>query len=163
MWYLIALAATITGVIIFFHWYSYRSLKHTIIGRQRWDLNVCCGRIDGGGPNSDIVKHDDIPNFVQLDNIYRLPFADAQFEAVLCSHTVEHIDYPQRFDRELRRVGKNVVYILPPIWDLAAALNIWEHKWQILSVRKVHRQLPPRVPLPFARRLQARIGQRISA
>jgi hypothetical protein len=81
----------------------------------------------------------------------------------LCSHTVEHIDYPQRFDRELRRVGKNVVYILPPIWDLAAALNIREHKWLILSVRKVHRQLPPRVPLPFARRLQASIGQRISA
>jgi len=70
---------------------------------------------------------------------------------------------PNRFDRELRRVAKNVVYVLPPIWDLAAALNIWEHKWTFLTLRKVHKTLPRRVRLPFARRLQARIGQRITA
>jgi SAM-dependent methyltransferase len=163
MWYLLALAVTITVVIVFLHWYSYRYLKRSIIQWQRWDLNICSGTTDGGGINADIVKHDDIPNFVLLESVYRLPFEDSQFEAVLCSHTVEHLDYPQRFDRELRRVGKNVTYILPPIWDVAAALNIWEHKWLILSVRKVHDKLPARIPLPFARKLQARIGQRISA
>ena len=82
---------------------------------------------------------------------------------MLCSHTAEHVDYPRRFDRELRRVGKNVVYVLPPIWDLAAALNIWEHRWLFFTVRKVHFKLPRAIPLPFARRLQARIGQRINA
>ena len=78
-------------------------------------------------------------------------------------HTAEHVAYPQRFDRELRRVAKNVVYVLPPIWDLAAALNIWEHRWIFLTVRKVHHRLPARIPLPFARRFQARIGQKITA
>ena len=163
MWYFMAFAVTVTAIVVFLHWYSYRCLKHSIVRRQSWDLNICCGKIDGGGVNADIVRHNDIPNFVLLESIYHLPFPDGVFQTVLCSHTAEHLEYPQRFDRELRRVARDVTYILPPIWDLAAALNIWEHKWLMLSVRKVHRKLPPRLPLPFARKLQARIGQRISA
>lgn len=161
--YLLILVATVTLVIVFLHWYSYRHLKSSIISRRTWDLNICCGNTDGGGVNVDIVAHGELPNFVQVDNIYQLPFPDGQFETVLCSHTTEHIDYPNRFDRELRRVAKNVVYVLPPAWDLAAALNIWEHKWMFLTLRKVHYSLPPRIKLPFARKLQARIGQRIAA
>jgi SAM-dependent methyltransferase len=163
MLYLLALIATATGIIVFLHWYSYRHLKLAIIARRRWDLNICCGTTDGGGVNVDIVKHADLPNFVKVDNIYSLPFRDAEFDTVLCSHTIEHIEYPRRFDRELRRVAKNVVYIIPPVWDLAAAFNIWEHRWIFLTVRKVHSRLPRRVELPFARRLQARIGQRVTA
>ena len=67
------------------------------------------------------------------------------------------------FDRELRRVAKEVVYVLPPVWDIAAALNIWEHRWLFLTLRKEHRTLPRCMPLPFARKLQARIGQRVAA
>jgi SAM-dependent methyltransferase len=163
MWYLISYAMTVTAIIVFLHWYSYRCLKQAIIARQRWDLNICSGKTDGGGINADITQHAELRNFVLLDSIYRLPFADGQFETVLCSHTLEHVEYPRRFDRELHRVGKKVVYIVPPVWDLAAALNIREHKWLILSLRKVHDRLPPLVLLPFARRLQARIGQKISA
>jgi hypothetical protein len=163
MWSFLALVATSAALIVFLHWYSYRYLKGEITSRKRWDLNICCGRIDGGGINADIVRYGDIPNFVKIDNIYCLPFRDREFETVLCSHTLEHVDCPERFDRELRRVGLHVVYILPPIWDLAAALNIREHKWLMLVVRKVHTQVPLRIPLPFARRLQARIGQKISA
>ncbi|MEL6215445.1 MAG: hypothetical protein AAFQ99_07200, partial [Pseudomonadota bacterium] len=73
------------------------------------------------------------------------------------------IDDPDRFDAELRRVGKKVTYVLPPVWDLAAALNVLEHRWIFLSARKIHDRLPPRVPLPFARRIQARLGQKIAA
>jgi hypothetical protein len=59
--------------------------------------------------------------------------------------------------------GVNVVYVLPPSWDPVAALNIWEHKRLFLTVRKVHHTLPRCTPLPFARKLQARIGQRVTA
>ncbi|MEM8983977.1 MAG: methyltransferase domain-containing protein [Pseudomonadota bacterium] len=152
-----------TVVIVFLHWYSYHYLKKSIIGRRSWDLNICCGTTDGGGVNVDIVKHADVSNYVQVESIYDLPFEDGQFETVLCSHTAEHVEYPDRFDRELRRVGKNVVYILPPIWDLAASFNVLEHRWLFLSVRKVHKQLPRRVRLPFARALQAKVGQKIAA
>ncbi len=159
----LALVATVTIIIVFLHWYSYSHLKTRIVSGRRWDLNICCGTVDGGGVNADIVQHADVPNFVQVKNIYRLPFEDGQFETVLCSHTAEHVDDPDRFDAELRRVGREVVYVLPPVWDLAAAFNIMEHRWIFLNVRKIHRRLPRRVPLPFARRIQARLGQRIAA
>ena len=163
MLYLLVFVTTVTLIILFLHWYSYRYLKHSIIRRQVWDLNICCGTVDGGGINADIMQHADVPNYVHIDDIYRLPFADGPFETGLCSHTAEHVDYPQRFDRELRRVGRQVVYILPPVWDLAASLNIAEHKWLFWTIRKVHTTLPPRIPLPFARKFQARVGQRIAA
>ena len=163
MLYFLALVATITAIIVFLHWYSYGYLKKNIVARRTWDLNVCCGTTDGGGVNVDIVQHADEPNFVHVENIYQLPFEDQQFDTVLCSHTIEHVEYPRRFDRELRRVAKEVVYVLPPAWDLAAALNVLEHRWLFLTVRKVHRTLPRCMPLPFARRLQARIGQRVTA
>ena len=163
MLYSLTFAVVITVIIVFLHWYSYHSLKNSIIARGNWDLNICCGKVGAGKVNADIIRHGDVPNFVLVENIYRLPFADGQFDTVLCSHTAEHVDYPRRFDRELRRVGRDVVYVLPPIWDLAAALNIWEHRWLFLTVRKVHHKLPRAVPLPFARRLQARVGQRINA
>lgn len=163
MWYFLVVVVTVTGIIVFLHWYSYSLLKTEITSRRTWDLNICCGTVDGGGVNADIVQHADLPNFVKIENIYQLPFEDGQFETVLCSHTAEHVDYPRRFDRELRRVGKQVVYVLPPAWDLAAALNIWEHKWIFLTIRKVHYRLPRCMPLPFARQLQARIGQRVTA
>ncbi len=160
---LTGLVVTITAIIIFLHWYSYRHLKASIISRRTWDLNICCGTTDGGGVNVDIVQHADVPNFVRVDNIYALPFADGQFDTALCSHTAEHVDDPVAFDCELNRVARQVVYILPPIWDLAAALNVVEHRWLFLTIRKVHHRLPRRVPLPLAQRLQARIGQRIAA
>lgn len=161
--YFLCLVATVTAIIIFLHWYSYRHLKSAIIQRRRWDLNICCGKTDGGGVNVDIEQHAELPNFLKVDNIYQLPFADGAFETALCSHTIEHIDHPERFDTELRRVAKEVVYILPPTWDLAAALNIWEHKWLFLTFRKVRYTLPAHVRLPFAQNLQSRIGQRVRA
>ena len=158
-----ALVVAVTIIVVFLHWYSYRHLKTKIVASRSWDLNICCGTVDGGGVNADIMQHADVPNFVQVKNIYRLPFEDNQFETVLCSHTAEHIDDPDRFDAELRRVGREVIYVLPPVWDLAAAFNILEHRWIFLNLRKIHRTLPRRVPLPFARQIQARLGQRIAA
>ncbi|MEM9173088.1 MAG: methyltransferase domain-containing protein [Pseudomonadota bacterium] len=150
-------------LLIVLHWISYRWLKVRIVASQRWGLNICCGNTDGGGINADIVKHSDVPNFVALTDIYCLPFEDGQFETVLCSHTAEHIEDVERFDAELRRVGKEVVYILPPIWDLGAAFNVLEHRWIFLSMRKRHTRLPKRVPVPFARHIQAWLGQKIHA
>ncbi|MEN7343350.1 MAG: methyltransferase domain-containing protein [Pseudomonadota bacterium] len=163
MWPFVILAVTVTAIIVFLHWYSYSHLKTSIVSARTWDLNICCGKVDGGGVNADIMRHADVPNFVKVDNIYALPFDDDQFDTVLCSHTAEHVDDPDRFDRELQRVGREVVYVLPPVWDLAAAFNVLEHRWIFLSMRKVHRKLPRRLKLPFARTIQARVGQRLNA
>jgi len=142
---------------------SYGYLKARIIRKRRWGLNICCGKTDGGGVNADIVKHEDLPNFRKISQIYDLPFEDRTFRWVLCSHTVEHLDDPEKFDRELRRVGRNVLYILPPLWDLSAAFNLLEHKWIFLTLKKGHLRLPRYVKLPFARTLQRLLGQKIAA
>ncbi len=83
---------------------SYRVLKARILRRRKWDLNICCGRTDDG-LNADIVRHADVPRFVQIGSIDRLPFKDGSFETVLCSHTMEHVENPDAFSRSSRRVG----------------------------------------------------------
>ncbi|WP_319559010.1 methyltransferase domain-containing protein [Marispirochaeta sp.] len=142
---------------------SYRILKKRILASASWDLNICCGKTDGGGINADIVRHAEVPNFIQIDDIYRLPFRDKQFQRVLCSHTMEHVDDPEAFIRELKRVGEEITIVIPPLYDISAALNIFEHKWIFLSFRKRHYSLPRFVRLPLALRIQKRWGQLLRA
>ena len=160
--YVLAVVAAVVLLIYLLNYLSYRVLKRRILNREVWDLNICCGKTDGGGVNADVVQHAEVPNFIQVD-IERLPFADKQFENVLCSHTIEHVENPQQFFDELQRVGQKVTVVLPPLWDVSAALNILEHKWIFLTFRKEHATLPPHVPLPFAGLVQKRIGQRMHA
>ena len=137
-------------------------MKNRILRKRKWDLNICCGKTDGGGINADIRKHADLPNFLLVDNIYRLPFKDKQFNYVLCSHTLEHVKNPIDFYRELKRVGTIVVLVLPPLWDIAAAfLSQREHQWIFLTFRKEHLDLPRFIPLPLANIVQKTIGEKI--
>jgi SAM-dependent methyltransferase len=143
------------------HQISYFFLKKRIVRRQRWDLNICCGRTDGSGINADIVPHPEVPRFEIIRDIYRLPFSDRQFDSVLCSHTIEHVEDPDRFLDELRRVGEKVVLVLPPLWDITAALNVFEHRWLFFCLKKEHTRLPRRVRLPLSTTVQRIWGQRI--
>jgi len=142
---------------------SYKYLKGRILRRQTWDLNICCGKTDGGGVNADIARHASIPRFVRVGDITRLPFRDGQFGTVLCSHTIEHVEDPDRFFAELRRVGREVTLIIPPLWDISAVLNVFEHRWIFLSWKKEHRRLPRFIRLPLARFVQRVLGQRVRA
>lgn len=142
---------------------SYRVLKARILRRQKWDLNICCGKTDGGGVNADIFRHAGVPRFVQVESVYRLPFEDGAFGSVLCSHTMEHVENPDAFFAELRRVGKRVTIVLPPLWDFSAALNVLEHRWIFLTLKKENGRLPRRVRLPLARTVQRLFGQRLHA
>jgi hypothetical protein len=155
---------SILAVILALNKLSYVLLKHRILKKGQWDLNICCGNTDVGSVNADIVQHrPDIPNFIKIENIYRLPFSNLQFERVLCSHTLEHVDDPVRFDHELRRIGKSVHYVVPPLWDIAAVCNLLEHKWIFLTMKKEHTRLPYHIKLPFSRQFQSRFRQRVKA
>lgn len=160
MWIIYALSLA-ASLLVLLHWLSYRLIKRRILTSQTWDLNICCGETDGGGINADIVPRT-VNNFIEVD-IYDLPFADKSIGSVLCSHTLEHVEDPDAFYQELQRVGCDVVVVLPPLWDLAAVLNIWEHRWIFFCLKKRHATLPKRIPLPLAGPLQDLIGQRINA
>ncbi len=142
---------------------SYTIIKKSIIKSRKWDLNICCGGTDGGGINSDITKYTDLSNFIPVQDIYDLPFEDKQFKHVLTSHTVEHIDDPQAFIDELNRVGENVTVLIPPLWDITAALNFLEHKWIFLTFRTKVSKLPRHIRLPLSDWYHKKYGQRIKA
>ena len=150
-------------MILAYIWIShYISIAHkrSLHRTNSWDLNICCGKTDIGKTNADIMQHAEVKNFQLIEDIYKLPFADKQFETILCSHTMEHVDHPDRFFEELKRVGKSVTIILPPLYDISAALNIIEHKWLFLTFRRLYvDRLPKRVKLPGARWLHERFGQ----
>lgn len=157
---LLIVVALITLYLVVAHFVSYQLSKTRILRKQRWDLNICCGKTDGGGVNADIVQHRELPGFRQIESIYNLPFNNGEFDSVLCSHTIEHVDDPERFFAELRRVGREVTLVVPPLYDLGAVLNIMEHKWIFVTFKKVHHQLPKFVKLPFSDVFQKRFGQR---
>lgn len=157
----------ITAFVLFYfylsNFISYKLLKKRIIERQKWDLNICCGKTDGGGLNVDIVKHKELPNFQLINDITDLPYNDDQFETVLTSHTIEHVDDPEAFFCELQRVGKKVTIVVPPLWDITAAFNILEHKWVFLTLCKEHNTLPKFLKLPFSQKIHKSWGQKIKA
>lgn len=159
----IIIIAAVAVLSRFLNFLSYRVLKARIIGRQKWDLNVCCGKTDGGGINADIFRHAGVPKFVLIEAVDRLPFKARTFDSVLCSHTMEHVENPDAFFAELQRVGRRITLILPPLWDASAVLNVLEHRWIFLTLRKEHNRLPPRVRLPLARTVQRLLGQRLHA
>lgn len=47
-------------------------------------------------------------------SIEELPFADGQFDTVVCTHTLEHVQSPQRAIAELRRVAKRRLLVVLP-------------------------------------------------
>ena len=142
------------------HFYSYHFKKHKIVNKQKWGLNICCGKTDGGGVNADIVQHKELPNFTLINDVYDLPFKNKQFDTVLCSHTLEHVDDPQAFFDELDRVGEKVTVVIPPIYDIFAAFNFLEHKVTFLTFKKEHHTLPRYIRLPFAKTVHEKWGQR---
>jgi SAM-dependent methyltransferase len=162
--FFIALSFACVVICMFFlNYISYTVMKQQILNRQTWDLNICCGKTDGGGLNVDIFRHADLPRFKKIENIYNLPFEDGQFEHVLCSHTIEHVEDPRAFFDELKRVGKSVTIVLPPLWDISAALNLLEHRHIFLTLKKEHNNLPGYIRLPLAKTIQGIFKQRIHA
>lgn len=139
---------------------DYEILKNYFFKKQKWDLNISCGKTDGGGLNADIAKRE-VPNFVLIKDIYNLPFKDKQFANAICSHTIEHVEDPEKFYNELRRVSQKVVLLVPPIWDIFALVNFKEHKWQFLTLKAKHVNfLPRKFKLPYWW-YQKKFGQRI--
>lgn len=50
---------------------------------------------------------------VQVFDGYRIPFADDEFDLVILSHVLEHVEFERMLLREIRRVSQNVVIEVP--------------------------------------------------
>jgi len=71
-------------------------------------------------------------------NVEMLPFADKTFDTVICTHTLEHVRNLHLTIKELRRVGKKLIIIVPKqrpyryTFDLH--LNFFPYRYSLLSV-----------------------------
>jgi SAM-dependent methyltransferase len=163
LWPALAIA-TLATLLWLGNFISYRVIKGRVLRERRWDYNICCGLTDGGGINADIAQFGPLPRFELVRDVTALPHPSDAFEHVLCSHTLEHVDDPRAMFAELQRVGRHVTILVPPLWDLAAALNPFEHRVIFLTFATRHEdRLPAYVRYVPARWLQARRGQRIVA
>lgn len=63
-------------------------------------------------------------------SVYKLPFSDNSFDAVLCSEVLEHLDDPNRAMLELKRVARsNVIITVPhePFFQWLNNVSQWLH------------------------------------
>jgi hypothetical protein len=149
-------------ITYFINWFDWKFMKKKYLKNEKFDLNICCGDTVCDGINADIVKRD-VPDFVLTKSIYKLPFNDKQFKNTICAHTLEHVEDPKKFFKELQRVSENIVVLVPPLWDYGCMLNIREHKWQFLTLTPKHcNRLPKFFKLPLAETYQKIFGQKIA-
>jgi|SRR3989344_4991376 len=63
-----------------------------------------------------------------VSDCYKLPFKDNSFDYIICSHLLEHLDDPEKFIKELTRVGKAGYIEVPNIYG--ERLFGWDfHLW----------------------------------
>ena len=79
-------------------------------------------------------KYNGTKKFVQCD-VETTPFTDQEFDFVIASHILEHVDNPEQFCKELTRIGKRGYIEVPtPLWDNlidGPAFVKYGHKWWI--------------------------------
>ncbi|HEX8387081.1 MAG TPA: class I SAM-dependent methyltransferase, partial [Rubricoccaceae bacterium] len=59
----------------------------------------------------------------EVGSVYALPYADRQFDLVLCSEVLEHLDRPEEALAELKRVARRHVLLSVPLEPYFDGLN----------------------------------------
>ena len=61
------------------------------------------------------IEKKEIPNLVQVAQFdgYDLAFDDDSFDLAICSHVVEHVEFPRKLMREIKRISKRQVFEVP--------------------------------------------------
>lgn len=61
------------------------------------------------------IKSRNLPTLqdVQLFDGYQLPYPDQHFEAIVCTHVIEHVEHPRLLLREIKRVSKYQIFEVP--------------------------------------------------
>lgn len=112
---------------------TFRYVKPYIVGKTL-DIGIGTGEylekfpegsigLDASERNTSIVRNKGF-NCIRADINMTLPFADASFSTVFCSHVIEHVDSPLHLLRESHRVltGEGTLILAVPIEKTLAGL-----------------------------------------
>jgi ubiquinone/menaquinone biosynthesis C-methylase UbiE len=53
-----------------------------------------------------------LTQIIQFDG-YSLPFSDKAFDLAICSHVIEHVEYPRKLLIEIKRISKKQIFEVP--------------------------------------------------
>jgi ubiquinone/menaquinone biosynthesis C-methylase UbiE len=53
-----------------------------------------------------------LSEIIQFDG-YNLPFSDKTFDLAICSHVIEHVEYPRKLLLEIKRISKFQIFEVP--------------------------------------------------
>ncbi|CAN5388278.1 hypothetical protein BH10BAC4_BH10BAC4_25110 [soil metagenome] len=70
--------------------------------------------------------------FIEADG-ENMPFTDNEFDYVICCHVLEHVDHPDKFLKEISRVGKGG-YIETPSLIGEMLIPKESHQWVLLDI-----------------------------
>lgn len=96
--------------------------------------------LDISSSGIDIIRSKNIPGLVEATTFdgYRTPYADNQFDLVILSHVVEHVEHPRLLLYEAARVGKRLFVEIPLednirlpddfVFDPVGHINIYSRK-----------------------------------
>lgn len=61
------------------------------------------------------IKKKKIKDLLQIKQFdgYNLPFQDKEFDLAICSHVIEHVEFPRMLLREIRRISKHQILEVP--------------------------------------------------
>ncbi len=72
-------------------------------------------------------------DYTQIKPDSKLPFKDKEFDYVICTHVIEHVNHPMSFKEEIERIGKSGYIELPTRLNdnmvFGCDEDIYGHKW----------------------------------
>ncbi len=92
-------------------------------GRRPERFEACDLALDRRAPGLDPLIH------FREASIYELPFADDEFDLVICCEVLEHLEDPRHGLREVQRVAKQGVIVSTPREPIWRAMNLARGKY----------------------------------
>ncbi len=82
---------------------------------SKWNFCDLMHAIDISESGVQIINDKQIKGLqsVQLFDGYKIPFPDAHFDLVICSHVMEHVEHERILLREIKRVSKYQIFEVP--------------------------------------------------
>ena len=147
---------------------SIKTVNQTLKNNQDWNvLDIGCGYTANKYANivadaQDLSKFYKDKNFIQITE-KKLPFKDKEFDFVITSHVIEHVENFQFFLKEIERISKQGYIELPSrLGDNLVIENLKDHIWwfkyddelKLLIASKKNQFLEPFINVSTAKELE---------
>ncbi|MCB9013701.1 MAG: class I SAM-dependent methyltransferase [Bacteroidales bacterium] len=85
----------------------------SLLSKRKFCSNMSAAEISGSAIEQIKKKNiDGLKEIRQFDG-YTLPFADKQFDLAICSHVIEHVEYPRMLLNEIKRISHHQILEVP--------------------------------------------------